>query len=305
MAQPPITIARSFVEVIALPYVSRELPGWGKVFATLVGGYQRDWFWEGAGDRIVRGKLHGYQMTLDMSRWTDRLAFFLRRWYDLETQLLLRAVVKPGDTVVDVGANRGMFALISSSAVGPTGKVICFEPNPRCVAVLESDVKRNQILNIDVRAMALGVNPETLTLSIPRINTGEATLGTSKYADDEKIECLVRNGDSELSGTKPRLIKIDAEGFECSVLGGLTNTLDQVRPLILTEVAAEHLKRCGSSPQSLYQLMANHNYVGYRLILDGARSGGVRFVAIDPGREEFDALWIPREGVDGYLSYIR
>src|SRR5262245_49548095 len=119
------------------PYVRRELPGWGRVYAAMVGGYRRDWLWAAAKVRTIRGKRHGYAMRLDLSKWADRSAFFLGRWYDLNTQLLMSALLRPGDTVVDVGANRGMFALAASRLVGETGRVVCFEPNPNCFQILD------------------------------------------------------------------------------------------------------------------------------------------------------------------------
>lgn len=51
---------------------------------------------------------------------------FLGRWYDLENQLVIDALVNPGDTVVDVGANRGMFTFAAAYQVQRSGRVISF-----------------------------------------------------------------------------------------------------------------------------------------------------------------------------------
>ena len=130
---------------VARPYVRRELPGWGKVLS-LVAGYQRDWMWQGAPEKIVTGKLHGYKMHLALDGWwADRSTYFLDRWYDLETQLVLRDLVKPGSTVVDVGANRGMFALTASHTVGPTLAVLSvLEPNPKVLCAFTARDRRQR-----------------------------------------------------------------------------------------------------------------------------------------------------------------
>jgi len=57
----------------ARPYVVRELPGWGRLFAAMVGDYQRNWFWAAAPIKTIRGKRHGYLMRLDLSKWAELL----------------------------------------------------------------------------------------------------------------------------------------------------------------------------------------------------------------------------------------
>src|SRR5947208_1529536 len=127
---------RRLVIALVRPYIWHELPGWGKIYAAFIGDYKRNWLWNDFGQRAIREKHTGHLLTLDLAHWADRATFFLGRWYDLPTQLLIRDLLEPGDTVVDVGANRGNFALVASSLVGLTGKVICFEPNPTCVGIL-------------------------------------------------------------------------------------------------------------------------------------------------------------------------
>lgn len=297
-------VLQGAAEVVARPYVRRELPGWGRVYSVVVGGYRRNWLWEGAGQKTVRGKLHKHLMTLDLAQWPDRSTYFLERWYDLETQLFLSAVTKAGDVVVDVGANRGMFALAASQAVGDAGRVICFEPNPRCATVLRADIRQNDIKNIEVRDMALGQQPARLVLSIPRINSGEATLGPSNYAECDQIDCAVEIGDEQLAGVNPVLIKIDVEGYECQVINGLRKTIERARPMFITEVVADHLERCGTSQEELYKTMQDLGYQGFRM--DLRRCGGDLSVHLKPlsaTREGFDAVWIPRSDV-GRLQHL-
>ena len=95
-----------------------------------VGDYRRSWLWANAQSRTVRGKLTGFTMELDLSQWADRATYFLGRWVDLEMQAFIEDVIRPGDQVVDVGANRGMFTLCASRLVGPEGKVLSFRAQP-------------------------------------------------------------------------------------------------------------------------------------------------------------------------------
>ena len=284
--------------LVIQPYTTRELLGWGWIYAAAVGDYRRNWLWENAPIKVVRGKLHGYLMRLDLSKWSDRAAFFLGRWYDLSTQLLIQELVKPGDTVVDVGANRGMFALMASRLVGDQGRVLCFEPNPSCAKLLEDEVATNNIHNIVVFRAALGSKRENSILSVPYINSGEGTFGASTYGDElYQVHCDILQGDETLFAEHLSLIKIDVEGFECNVIEGLRGIIERDRPKIVTEVVPQLLARCGSSEQDLSLLMQGFGYTGLRLSV-GKRTRSRNALIVEPyqiGHGACDVLWLHAE----------
>ena len=139
---------QNIIILIVRPYVIRELPGWGKVEKLI--DYRWNWLWVGTPVKTIREKMYGNLMQLNLSKWSDRSDYFLGRWYDLDMQLLLADVVKSGETIVDVGAHRGEFALAASRLVGSHGKVICFEPNPNSIESLKDEIELNKICNITV-----------------------------------------------------------------------------------------------------------------------------------------------------------
>lgn len=279
------------------PYISRELPGWGILYRNLVGAYERDWMWRGARPRLIQDKTHGYTHQLDISRWADRSAFFLNRWYDLPAQLIVKTVIKPGDTILDVGANRGMFALCASRAAGPTGRVICFEPNPAVAGQIAASVKRNAITNIDIRNHGLSDANETLSLSIPDINSGEASFAVNDYAAaSRQVEAHVRIGDEVVRDVEPAFIKIDVEGFEERALRGLSRTIARSKPLIITEIIEAKLVAAGSSRAGIEALLKSLGYEGRRIGL--TKTGGSYKLSFssDFTGTSFDMLWFPVEG---------
>ena len=243
-------------------YVRAELPKWGLVYRTLVGSLDQEDFWQGAPIRTVRNKLYGFEANCDLSKWPERQTFFLRRWFDLPAQLLIVGAAGSGGTVVDIGANRGQFTLAAASIVGPEGRVVSFEPNPAQAAVLKRDLERNAIGNVTVHEAGLSDEPARMTLCVPNINSGGASFGgfASEGQAIDDIPVLV--GDQLLAGVRPDFIKIDVEGFELRVLKGLQRTITASQPLILTEVVAEHLERCGSSPAELFGYMEGLGYRG-------------------------------------------
>ena len=302
--------AQQLVIATARPYTLRELPGWGKIYKALV-GHRRGWFWEGAAIRTTRGKLHHHVMRLDLSKWPDRSAYFLGRWYDLETQLLASDLLGPGDTVIDVGANRGMFTLLASHLVGDAGQVIAFEPNPTCVQILEDELTANNIHNVVVHRFGLGDRGAELTMSVPFGNFGEGTFGASAYRAEltYQVRAAIAIGDQILAGENPSFIKIDVEGFECSVIAGLAATINRLHPIILTEVIQRQLKACDSSAEALMSLMAGFGYRGFRL---GLKKDGRRYRwRLAPLRPEdiaryvagFDVVW-HHPGSDDRLSAL-
>src|SRR5262249_7250993 len=140
------------------------------------------WLWRDAPVRTIREKINGNLMRLNLSRWSDRSNYFLGRWYDLDMQLLMADLVKSQDTIVDVGAHRGEFALAASRVVGSSGKVICFEPNPHSVRILKDEIELNKIHNVIIYTCGLADRNDVLTLMV---NNGIGHFGTVPYKEED------------------------------------------------------------------------------------------------------------------------
>lgn len=279
-------------------YVRYELPGWGKVYDRFIGGWRKESEWRKAAPKIFKNKINDYWFITDLSEWPDRAAYFLKRWYDLPLARTVTALVDPGDSVLDVGANYGHFALHAAKAVGPSGKVFAFEPNPRAFARLSVHADLNRISWIIARRAALGRTNATATLRVPFINSGEATLGRSVYAstDVEEVETPVLLGEEALKGVTPTFVKIDVEGFEVEVLTGLERIIAESRPTIVTEIVRRHLVNAGTSPEALMDYLASMNYVPMRMDVVKRTRVNFRHFVIEDG--DGDALWAPAERRD-------
>ncbi len=258
-----------FAAGVVLPYTRLELPGWGKLYSRFVhsGSEAR---WRDAGVRSMRGKLHGYQMKLDLSYWSDRHTYFIGRYYDLPTQLFLLETLQPGDRFVDIGANIGMLSLVAARAVGPAGVVDAYEPNPACCERLQATVRENGIANVRVHAHALGPANASLSLSVIPTDSGMSTLCAVPAEDrafERRLAVPVRRADQSLA-EDPRpiaQIKIDVEGFEYQVLEGLIETLDRWRPTVILEMEPANLARDRRKPVDLVEFMSARGYQGFGL----------------------------------------
>ena len=254
------------------PYFFYELPGWGKLFSALgLGGIDNEnRRWRDGPTLQTRGKRHGYLMELDLSDDVDRRVYFLRRNYDLEIQLALDALLGPGDTVIDIGANVGMTTLYAASRVGSRGRVLSVEPQPTCFGKLRRLLELNGIGHVELHNVGLSNQPGVLTLHVLGGGTIMATFAIDEGGDKnvrDEISVQVFRGDDLFRGRiNGRLtVKIDVEGFELHVLRGLCVTIEEHRPPIVSEVAPRLLRRAGVGVDQLLDFFHHRGYRGYKI----------------------------------------
>ncbi len=257
-----------------LPFSRLEFPGWGWLARPLgVFSDERSArrHWGGLPVRIVRGKLHGYRMALDLADWSQRRSWLLGRYYELDVQRLMAAILKPGDSFIDIGANIGMITLLAARLVGPSGRVLSVEPNPDPRALLRRHIEMNGIENVEIVDVALSDAVEDKTLSVVGDHDGVATLadmaGGAGVTRAHRLRTVV--GDDAIPDGLPGsvLIKIDVEGYETKVLRGLSHILERYRPMVITEFEPRHLVRAGSSPEELISLMTGRGYKAFDIFV--------------------------------------
>jgi len=174
--------------------------------------------------------------------------------------------LRPGDTFVDVGANVGFYSLLASSVNGGS-PVLALEPHPLASQRLRENALLNSFGNIRVRAAAAGqeVGSADLTLNLVdqnRISTGLADSGTTVTVPVVTLDAEL--ADQKLNTTHVRLVKVDTEGFEASVLSGAHSLLDsQPGPVWLVEVAGLGA-RYGTDDSDIHQMFVDRGYGAFR-----------------------------------------
>jgi len=259
---------------------------------------------------VIAPRRDGGRMRLDMDEWTDRIAWFTGRYYERHTEDVFSVVLRPGDLVLDVGANNGLLALHASKCVGPEGTVHCFEPNPQMAARVREQLMINDLTNVTVHELALGERDGKAMLSVPNGFPGTGSLSVSNGLMPERVtqhRVEIRRADEVLADRdRPvRLVKIDVEGHEPTVLEGMSQILQADRPFVLTECISNLLTRAGSSPAELFALMRGRGFVGYSVTT--VRNGLREALKLD--RLEDSAVDSPAPDVlwaaDGCLSALR
>ena len=144
------------------------------------------------------------------------LAVFLAPDDPGSAEQFFRAYLRPGDVVIDVGANIGYLTLVASKTVGDGGAVLAIEAHPRIAAFLDGNVTLNKVRNVSVLGVAVGEAPGTVRFSNSTQDDQNAVTAGRNGVDVR----LVRLDDvtGRLGGVA--LLKIDVEGYEKFVLDG-------------------------------------------------------------------------------------
>jgi len=187
---------------------------------------------------ILGGRLRGRWWLLE-SR--GKLARILLGSYEPQQTRLFEETLRPGDTVLDVGAHVGYYTVLSAVLAGPTGAVWSFEPNPVNAGFLRRHAEINGLRQVRVTQAAVSDAEGTA-----RFDFGTGS-GTGHLSTDGAIEVRTLRLDDfcAANGIVPRAVKIDVEGAEAAVLEGFAATLESARPVVfLSTHGPEPHARC-------------------------------------------------------------
>jgi len=198
-------------------------------------------------------------------------------------ETFFRRYLRPGDVVVDVGANFGLTALAAYSAVGRSGQVHAFEPHPRIFSFLEGNIALNGAEDV-VKPYNLAIGEASGTVFL----TDERADDQNSVSDDATgLRVPMSTLDEAASDLPPiALLKIDVEGYEQFVLRGATHTLDRTA-CIYFESSDEKFAQHGYSLGEIVELLAPRGFEVRRLRGDGAQT---TVVTPDDGSSELEDL---------------
>ena len=184
-------------------------------------------------------QLFGYQFNLDLSASNTHALLWLEGERMIAERFLLRLLLKPGMSVVDVGANLGYYLLFFESVIGVAGHVCLIEPSPENLSHLEKNIEANHFGNVALHPIAVGQKEGVIGLR-SGINSGVTGIEQGAYKVPIKpLDAVVDR--------KVDFIKIDVEGFELDVLRGAASVLHRDRPILFLEVHPHILPRFGAT----------------------------------------------------------
>jgi|GEM_PF-1358056 len=225
-----------------------------------------------------------FQMLLEGGVVTDdQIGAYLRAGspYEPEVTALFCRLLRPGDTVIDVGANVGWFTMLAAALVGPQGRVVAFEPGPDNVVKLKRNIIVNGFENVAVVAQPAGdqLGPVTFHLNADG-NGGHSLWDPAEFPGNEKSRANPRSIEIEATtldqcvataALQPRLIKLDTEGNEQRVLEGARELLAQsFPPFVIAEMHEFGLAKMGDSQATLRGTMDALGYSTFLVFADGS-----------------------------------
>ena len=192
----------------------------------------------------------------------SRLIDYDGMWEKATTGLLLELLRNDAD-LIDVGANIGWHSVVAGHRLGDRGQVHCFEPEPRNLEKLRTNVALSGLGNVVVNGWALSDGNRVDDLNLSTDNLGDHRLGPPN-AGRSAVKVEVRRLD-DYAGIRdrPLVAKLDVQGSEWHVLDGgrrlLGNHPHEI--VLICEVCPMMLKECGSGLDDLRELLVANGFL--------------------------------------------
>jgi FkbM family methyltransferase len=184
--------------------------------------------------------------------------------------------VKKGMTVLDIGAHNGFYTLLAAKKVGPTGKVMAFEPSPRERERLLIHLRLNRLRDrVSVAPVALGRETRESTFFVVEgRDTGCNSLRRPVVSEPTReVRVPVTSLDTFLAQRnmgRVDFIKMDVEGAELEVLWGAEQLLDRrPRPVILAELVDSRTLPWGYRASAIYDFLVGKDYRWFAITKEG------------------------------------
>lgn len=172
--------------------------------------------------------------------------------------------VSPGQLVVDVGANQGVFTLLFSRLVGPSGGVLSIEPEPALFAALDRNCRLNDANNVTRLQAAAGEKRSPGVLHCSRFNSGDNRLTDSLSGPAVPVEIVPV--DEILPAEQVSLVKIDVQGYELNVLRGMRAVIDRSPAIkVLFECWPAGLRHAGYTRGDLLDFFLSRRFSLFEL----------------------------------------
>jgi FkbM family methyltransferase len=214
--------------------------------------------------------------------------------WEPHTTGVFERLLRPGMTVVDVGANVGYFTLLAADLVGPEGRVYAFDPNPENCRLIASSIERNQLDTVSLFPVALGAE-NGFSYFTSAIGSNGAMLRRPRLAEGYDSLIPVFRLDGLVDGPLD-LLKIDVEGAEHLVVTGGRALIERSRPAIVTEFSCDMIQiASGVAPIDYLRTVLLPDY---RMFV--VERGGEGLRAVDSPESLLDA-WPGRDHIEDLL----
>jgi FkbM family methyltransferase len=178
---------------------------------------------------------------------------------DRDEMGIIRSLVKPGDTVVDIGANIGVITRLLAKSAGISGRVYAFEPAPDNFLFLKRNV--GSLANVNIYHSAVGDQDGNVDLYVSDdLNVDHRTYHVYGRKNKLNVDCV--RIDSMFFDKKINFIKMDIQGYEYAALCGMKKTISSPAcRFVLMELWPFGLIQAGASCRQAIRLLDECGFV--------------------------------------------
>jgi len=174
--------------------------------------------------QILKRHLHGHQIRNKTFSGGEPEFERLAEW------------IRPGDWVIDLGANVGHYTHRMSELTGPTGRVFAFEPMPQTFELLSANVARFQHMNVTLLNVAASDRFGVVNMQVPHFGSGLDNFYMAQVTNEATdLQSMAMTVDSLNLDRRVALVKIDIEGHELHAINGMTELIRRSRPVMIVE----------------------------------------------------------------------
>lgn len=189
---------------------------------------------------------------LVLSRWVERDHSLDA--YDWRIRDVFAPLIPKGGCAIDCGSFLGSHAVAYADAVGPTGRVVAFEPSPRHVECLRYNVRH--LPQVEVIPKALYSEETSLWMAPNHFNAGASVIGEPHDVGAFEVQATTLDA---FTWDRVDFIKIDVEGLVLRVLQGAVRLIREHKPVIVAEVG-DNLELFGDTTNDVIVFMLHCNY---------------------------------------------
>jgi FkbM family methyltransferase len=211
----------------------------------------------------------------------ERLAH-LRKGTEPDIQQLCNQLLRPGMTVMDVGANVGLLTRLFCRQVGAGGQVYAFEPDPLTFQFLGFNTRSFPNKELTQGAVSDNHEPALLHLNFTS-GAGNSLLNQSHSTESVPVNCISLDEFLKQRGSPVvDVIKIDVEGAELSVLRGMRQTVARLPGLkIIIEYCPKNLQGAGVAPREVFDELRSQSFNLQVIRPDGGLKAIARFEELE------------------------
>ncbi len=181
------------------------------------------------GPDMALAQLHdGHFIYVDPADEGMSAQIIARGYWEQWIEAVVRRLTRPGDRVIDVGANIGYYTLILAGIVGPKGHVRAFDANPDIASRLARSLRFNGYdAYAKVEAVAVGDRSQEIPFFVSRKDSGSSHLHqvVDHFEPGTVIRAPMITLDAACGGAPVDLLRMDAQGSELLVLAGARGML--------------------------------------------------------------------------------